>query len=112
MNTQSLLPLFDIVQALRQYYDQLRQEPLTETEFEACLATLPPHLRDCYARRGRATSLLSLIFREYCLDCRGCTRASFLRVHLPPDCFARWQVNVDFWDLWFEFCEATEFAAF
>ena len=87
-------------------------EPLTEAEFQACLATLPPCLRECYARRGRARSLSSLALREYCLHCRGCARAAFLHEHLPPDCFARWQANVDFWDLWFEFCEATGFAAF
>lgn len=112
MNAGSLLSLADIMQALRQYYDQLRHEPLTEAEFQACLATLPPCLRDCYARRGRATSLLSLVFRDYCLDYRGCTRADFLREHLPPACFTHWQANVDFWDTWFEFCEVTEFAAF
>lgn len=111
MNARPSFPLADIVQALRRYYDQLQHEPVSEAEFQACLAALPQCLRDSYARRGRARSLSSLAFREYYLDCRGCARAAFFRAHLSPDCFARWQANVDFWDTWFEFCEATRFAA-
>lgn len=101
--------LVDIALALRSYYDELRRHPITEAEFQACLQTLPPALRAHYSSRGMAHSLTSVPFHEYCLDCRGCSQADLLRGHLSADAFARWQANLDFWNTWYECCEATHF---
>ena len=109
MSAGVTMPLVDIALALRCYYDELRRQPLTEAEFLACVQTLPPALRAHYLSRGLTHCLTSVPFREYCLDCRGRPRADFLHEHLSADAFARWQANRDFWDTWYEHCEATDF---
>lgn len=99
-----------IAEALCRYDSYLRHYPITEAGFEACVQSLPPALQAACRRRGRDACLSSRSFREYCLGCcGGNSRAEFLRAHLTPAEFTRWQANLDFWDVWYECCAATGF---
>lgn len=109
MTTDSFTPrpLTSIAEALCRYDSHLRQLPITEAEFEACIQSLPPALQAACRRLGRDDCLTSWTFREYCLDCGGSSRAEFLRAQLTADSFANWQANLDFWNTWYECCAAT-----
>ena len=96
--------MVNIAEALCAYYEQLRVSPITEAEFRACLSSLPPALQAAYMGRSLAEALQSRAFREYCLDCRGCSRNEFLHSHLSPESYACWEANLEFWDMWADGC--------
>lgn len=100
-------PLTSIAEALCRYDNHLRQLPVSEAEFEACIQSLPLAMQADCRHRGRNDCLSSRTFREYCLDCGGSSRAEFLRAQLTADSFARWHANLDFWNTWYECYAAT-----
>ncbi|HEX8330255.1 MAG TPA: hypothetical protein VF629_22180 [Hymenobacter sp.] len=88
--------LAEITQAAKAYYAQAAAFPLTPTDFQEWLESLPPARRAEALARGFVASQAEPHFLHFCLEWRGYNRREFMARHLSVAAFELWATHGGF----------------